>query len=74
MRAQVELLEHVAARRVDENDVIGKIIRDQQSVSDAWGRDHSKAGGIRKDRSLGASYAHLVPLSSPGQWFAAESL
>ena len=53
MRAQVELFEHVAAGGVDENDVIGKIVGDQQSVGDAWRGDHGKAGGIRNDGSLG---------------------
>ena len=52
MGAEIELLEHVAALRVDENNVIGKIVRDEQLVGSVGAGDHRKACWIRKDGSL----------------------
>ncbi len=52
MSAQVNLLENLAARRVEENDVIREVVRDEQLVRSVGAGDNRKAGGIRQDRSF----------------------
>src|SRR3984957_7051007 len=52
MSADVELPEHAPAVRVDENDVIGKIVGDEQLVGPTAARDHRQAGRIRNCRTI----------------------
>lgn len=53
MRAQVELVQHMAALGVDENDVIGKIVGDKQLFGRPVAGDHREAGRIGDNGSVG---------------------